>query len=300
MPAVRHGLQLSCSKAYPRLQRLPQGKCEAPKRNLDLLSITRIFASRKFSASYGVYGDVRVAIFCKNQKKSALILKSKKNIILLVKIYKLPEDLRAIIFDIDGTLYTSPAYVFEQVDVQIRHWAKINGWSVEAARKKMETFRKEWSASHGGKKISLGNAFTHFGISIQESIKWRNELLKPELFLKPNLELAETLDLLKSKYKLVALTNNPVLAAKKNLRAIGIESEIQEIIGLDTCFKSKPNREMLDLACKLADCDFEQMLSVGDRFDIDLSLPLEMGMGGVLVSGAEDVILLAGILGLRT
>lgn len=219
-----------------------------------------------------------------------------------MKIYKIPKDLRAIIFDIDGTLYTSPAYVFEQVDVQIRHWAKINDWSVDFARKKMETFRKEWSANHEGKKISLGNAFTHFGINIQESIKWRNELLKPELFLKPNLELAKTLDLLKSKYKLIALTNNPVLAAQKNLKAIGIENQIQEIIGLDTCFKSKPNRKMLDLACKIADCDFEKMLSVGDRFDIDLSLPLELGMGGVLVNGAEDVILLArslGGLGLR-
>lgn len=210
-----------------------------------------------------------------------------------MKIYKIPLDLKAIIFDIDGTLYTCPSYVEEQVDVQIRHWAEINGWTVDYARKKMESFRKEWSAAHNGKKISLGNAFTHFGISIQESIKWRNEFLHPELFLKKDLELSKTLELLKSKYKIIALTNNPVQAALKNLKAIGIENQIENIIGLDTCFKSKPNQQILEKATEITNCKFEQMLSVGDRFDIDLSLPLELGMGGVLVNGAEDVIKLS-------
>jgi phosphoglycolate phosphatase/putative hydrolase of the HAD superfamily len=28
---------------------------------------------------------------------------------------------------------------------------------------------------------------------------------------------------------------------------------------------------------------------VGDRYDIDITLPLELGMGGVLVDGVEDV-----------
>ena len=30
-------------------------------------------------------------------------------------------------------------------------------------------------------------------------------------------------------------------------------------------------------------------VSVGDRFNIDVELPLKMGMGGVLVEGVEDV-----------
>jgi phosphoglycolate phosphatase/putative hydrolase of the HAD superfamily len=28
---------------------------------------------------------------------------------------------------------------------------------------------------------------------------------------------------------------------------------------------------------------------VGDRYDIDIALPLELGMGGILVDGVEDV-----------
>ncbi len=207
-----------------------------------------------------------------------------------MKIFKIPQNLKAIIFDIDGTLYTCPEYVFEQVDVQIRHWSKINGWSNDEGRKKMSAFQENWSKEHGGKKISLGNAFTHFGISIEQSIEWRNSLLHPENFLKKNEELSAALEYLKSKYKLIALTNNPVAAAKKNLAAIGIENQITDIIGLDTCYKSKPAKEMLEKACKIGNCTCNQMLSVGDRYDIDLALPLEMGMGAVLTNGAEDVI----------
>ena len=37
-------------------------------------------------------------------------------------------------------------------------------------------------------------------------------------------------------------------------------------------------------------------LSVGDRYDIDIALPLELGMGGILVDGVEDVYRLPEIL----
>ena len=39
-----------------------------------------------------------------------------------------------------------------------------------------------------------------------------------------------------------------------------------------------------------------ECISIGDRYDIDLALPLEMGMGGILVSGAEEVYQLPSIL----
>jgi phosphoglycolate phosphatase/putative hydrolase of the HAD superfamily len=35
---------------------------------------------------------------------------------------------------------------------------------------------------------------------------------------------------------------------------------------------------------------------VGDRYDIDIDLPLKLGMGGILVDGVKDVYKLPGIL----
>ncbi len=214
-----------------------------------------------------------------------------------MKIYSLPQKISALIFDIDGTLYTSPAYVFEQIDVQIRHWALLNGMTFDEARKKISDFKKKWAEEHDGKKISLGNTFPYFGISIETSIEWRNTLMHPEDFLNRDEKLIETLTGLSKKYTLLALTNNPIAAAKKTLSVIGIENLITGIVGLDTCKKSKPALECLEAVVKLADCPYEECVSIGDRYDIDLALPLEKGMGAVLVDGVEDVYKLPELLG---
>ena len=43
------------------------------------------------------------------------------------------------------------------------------------------------------------------------------------------------------------------------------------------------------MAAEAAGAEPERCLSVGDRYDIDIALPLELGMGGILVDGVEDV-----------
>ncbi len=76
------------------------------------------------------------------------------------------------------------------------------------------------------------------------------------------------------------MTNNPVLPARKTLEAIGISEFIPHIVGLDTCFASKPSEKILEKALLLASEDlhesvsYEDCISIGDRFDIDLDLQL--------------------------
>lgn len=204
--------------------------------------------------------------------------------------FNLPQNPTTLIFDIDGTLYTSAEFVQEQIDVQVRHWADINGMSHEDARKKIADFRKKYAAENDGKKISLGNVFLNFGVDIDTSIRWRIELLKPENFLKPNEDLKTALEKVSEKFTLIAVTNNPVEAARKTLAVLGLDKIIPEIIGLDTCRKSKPAKEILDIALERTGAKAEECISIGDRYDIDLSLPVKMGMGGVLVNGADEVI----------
>lgn len=213
-----------------------------------------------------------------------------------MKIYSIPCDLKTIIFDIDSTLYTCPEYAYEQVDCQIRRYCDLNGLTHDQGRKLIEDFRTRYSQEHDGKKISLGNALTHFGISIEQSVQWRNELMDPAKFLHHDEQMIQALTKLKEKYSLICVTNNPVLPARKTLEVIGISELIPQIIGLDTCFKSKPAREPFELAANKTGAQFNQCLSVGDRYDMDLGLAMELGMGGILVDGAEDVYTLPDIL----
>ena len=206
-----------------------------------------------------------------------------------MKIYRIPQNTKAILFDIDGTLYTNNAWVLEQVDIQVRHYAHINGMTEDAAREKIRNFRKKWAAEHGGKKISLGNTFVHLGIPVKTSVEWRNKLLEPSRYLTPDPKLREEIRILQGKYHLICVTNNSVHAAWETLKAIGIEDLLTDIIGLDSCWKSKPDKAILELAVEHGKCSVEECLSIGDRFDIDLDMPLAMGMGGILVDGVEDI-----------
>ena len=212
-----------------------------------------------------------------------------------MKIYKIPTDLRAFIFDIDSTLYTNQAYAFEQVDCQVRQFAKERGITADEARRMVADYRKKFAAEHEGSKVSLGNTLLAFGVPIEQSVQWRRELLEPADFLGRDEQLIETLKNLQSKYQLICVTNNPVLPARKTLEAIGISDFFTEIVGLDTCLKSKPAVEPFQTAVDWlsksseAGVKAENCLAIGDRYDMDIKLPLEMGMGGILVSGVEEV-----------
>lgn len=212
-----------------------------------------------------------------------------------MKIYKIPSDLRAFIFDIDSTLYTNQAYAFEQVDCQVRQFAKERGISVDEARRMVAEYRKQFAAEHNGSKVSLGNTLLSFGVPIEQSVQWRRELLEPADFLRRDEKLIDELKILQKKYQLICVTNNPVLPARKTLDALGISEFFPEIVGLDTCFKSKPALEPFETAVEIlsksseSGIKAENCIAIGDRYDMDIALPLKMGMGGILVNGVEEV-----------
>lgn len=208
-----------------------------------------------------------------------------------MKTYNIPEVVKGIIFDIDGTLYTSDEYVFEQVDVQVRHFAKLKSISVETARKMVEEYKSKWAENHNGEKISLAKTMAAFGIPVAESILWRKKLIKPEKFLHRDEKLVKTIESLKSKYKIICVTNNPVFTARKTLEAIGISDFFPEIIGLDSTGLSKPHYLPFSMALQKMGVEAKNCVAVGDRFNIDIELPVKMGMGGILVDGVEDVYL---------
>lgn len=207
----------------------------------------------------------------------------------IMKFYNKPEKIDAIIFDIDSTLYTNSHYAFEQVDCQIREFAKLRKISNDDARKMVSDYREKYALENDGKKISLGNVLLSFGVSIEKSVEWRKQLLEPADFLSKDEKLIKCLEYLENKYKLICVTNNPILPARKTLEALGVNVFFPEIVGLDTCFKSKPAFEPFEKAIKILNCNAQNVIAVGDRYDMDISIPLEMGMGGILVKGVEDI-----------
>jgi len=213
-----------------------------------------------------------------------------------MKAYNLPAKCAAILFDVDSTLYTNPEYARSQIDLPIEKLARMRGISFRQMNDEMNQYRDNWAKEHNGQGISHGNIFKAFGVSISESVKWREELCQPEQYLSKDERLRSALEKLKSAATLGIVTNNPISIANRTLRALGVEDIFRAVIGLDTCGVSKPHIDILTRAAVLCGASLESCVSVGDRYEIDIALPLELGMGGILVDGVEDVYKLPEIL----
>jgi phosphoglycolate phosphatase/putative hydrolase of the HAD superfamily len=211
-----------------------------------------------------------------------------------MKIFHLPDQCAAILFDIDSTLYTNPEYARSQIDLPIERLARLRGVTFDKMNEEINRFRTDWAHKHEGRQISLANILVTFGISIEETIKWREELTQPERYLAADEQLRRALEQLQTRFVLAVVTNNPVSIAVRALAALGVEDlfharTLVRIVGLDTCGVSKPHEEPFMRAVNLCGVTPESCVAVGDRYDIDIALPLELGMGGILVDGVEDV-----------
>jgi len=206
-----------------------------------------------------------------------------------MKIFHLPDKINALVFDMDLTLYTNDEYGQYQIDKLVEKLGQLRGLSFEEMKGEVEEKRKAWALSHGGKSISLSYILMGYGIGMKEIISWREETLEPKLFVKEDKKLKAVLEELSNSYSLGVITNNPVLVARKTLAALGVEACFPFIIGIDTCMVAKPHKVPFERFSETSHCPIETCVSIGDRYDIDLDIPIQMGMGGILVDGVEDV-----------
>ena len=206
-----------------------------------------------------------------------------------MKVYRIPDRCGAVLFDLDSTLYTNPEYERSQIDLPVERLARLRGMTFDGMKAEIEGFREKWAGENGGRQITLANTFKHFGVSISETVKWREELYRPEQYLAEDRRLRSALEKLESGFTLAVVSNNAVSVAARTLCALGVEDLFWGIVGLDTCGVSKPREEPFMRAAILCGAGPETCVSVGDRYDIDIALPLELGMGGILVDGVEDV-----------
>jgi FMN phosphatase YigB (HAD superfamily) len=87
----------------------------------------------------------------------------------------------------------------------------------------------------------------------------------------------------------IDLTNNPTSIGCRTLQALGVERFFPIVIGLDTIAEPKPTMIPFRIVSQTYDVPLTEMVSIGDRFAIDIQLPVEHGMGSILVQGVEEV-----------
>ena len=206
-----------------------------------------------------------------------------------MQVFHLPTSVKALIFDIDNTLYANEHYGRLQVELLIRRFAQRFHMSFEEAQSIIVKEKKTYAAGHEGSNTSIGNIMAMLGVSIEENAGWRDELFKPEDFLKPDERTIGVVNELSSCFAIAAVTNNTTAIGRRTLAALGLESLFPLVVGLDSCFVSKPAKEPFELVLSELQVSPQHSISLGDRYDVDLKVPLSMGMGGILVESLADL-----------
>ena len=209
-------------------------------------------------------------------------------------VRSLPDKFSALIFDMDGTLYTHKGYFEWQESSQVARLASHLGIQEEEAAAMMAKEREARRAA-GLPKTSMANLFLGLGrsrgfpIDMTTIIRWREEEIRPAEWLKADPKLREALTVLASRFRLCLLTNNPRSVGMESLTALGVASLFAFVIGLDDSLESKPSPAPFLKACAILGLAPSACVSIGDRMDVDIEPALALGMGGILVEGVEDV-----------
>jgi FMN phosphatase YigB (HAD superfamily) len=202
---------------------------------------------------------------------------------------------RALIFDLDKTLYSQDDYASFQEAALIERLGRELGIGTQGAVARLDALMAKRAAAGSG-KTSLGNLFQDLGFDIATSVKWREEAYDPRDWLTADPALDKALAELCCRFRLALVTNNPCKIGEASLEALGVKARFSAIVGLDTTMASKPSPEPFIRAAALLDAHPRECISIGDRYDVDIVPAVELGMGAILVSGVGDVYRLPEIL----
>lgn len=205
-----------------------------------------------------------------------------------MKTFPASSTVKAVLFDVDNTLYRHKRYVFSQVELLLCRLAEHRGESLERIRVLVSRTREQIVA-RTGRKPSLGNTFVALGIPIATSVAWRKELIHPEQFLQKDPGLYEILLELSGRYRLGAITNNPEEVGVRTLDVLGVTRFFETIVGLDTTGHSKPAWEPFAHALEMLRLAPAEVVVVGDRYEIDLEPVICRGGGGILIEADTDL-----------
>lgn len=214
-----------------------------------------------------------------------------------MKTYSLPCSIDGLLFDIDNTLYRNDEYYQLQTDLLVARYAKEKEIEEGTAHELVAAEKSRYKKANRGHATSLGNVMLRLGIPISVNASWRDELFHPEHHLSADRGVVDALAVLVSHFKIAAVTNNTLKVAKRTLRALGLQDFFAVIVGLDTCFVSKPDADPFLTAVRLLGTSIPNTVTIGDRYGVDIKTPLTLGMGGILVENLGDLLCLPDTLG---
>ena len=178
------------------------------------------------------------------------------------------DDVKVIIFDLDDTLYNEEDYIKSGYKNIAKCFKNVNNM-----------YNELYDAYKDGKK-AIDYVFEKYGLlSMKDKALeiYRNQ--EPDIVI--DKKVAELLDRLKETKKVGLITDGRPNGQKAKIKALGIEQYFDRIIITDELggveFR-KPNEKAFVIMKNYFNCNYNEMVYVGDNINKDFIAPQKLGM----------------------
>lgn len=197
---------------------------------------------------------------------------------------------RAILFDLDGTLYGGPHY-----EAYLVHADDVTGLRVRArtgVREPGPAFAALESLRLGDPSLRSKSDVLErrFGIGLAEMNRFRERFTDIESHFRPDPRAAALLRGLAGRFRLLLGTNNAPRLARRILAALGVDPSV--FVGVMTsedAGAAKPDARFFNAAASRLGVPLAEIVSVGDRPESDLEPAAALGAGTWRVGSPADL-----------
>lgn len=186
------------------------------------------------------------------------------------------EGIRGIIFDLDGTLYVSERFAAEITTTAAVYVAGVRGISHGEAEQLLTKARQRL-AEENGAVPTISAACVELGGTVPELHRFFQATLRPEAYLVREQRVIDLLERLAGRFCLYIYTNNNRVLTTRILDYLGLSGLFEGVFTIEDEWRGKPDEEMVVKVLQTVGLQPTEALFVGDRYDIDLRVPEQLG-----------------------
>ncbi|GAC1471535.1 MAG: HAD family hydrolase [Desulfuromonadaceae bacterium] len=207
----------------------------------------------------------------------------------------LSDEIRGIVFDLDGTLYVCDRFAAEIQAAAAAYIAGVKritqteaGLLISATRLRL--------AEESGTVQTISAVCTELGGSVQELHRFFERTLRPEAHLVRDERVIRLLEHLAEQFSLYIYTNNNRVLTTRIINYLGMDGVMRGIFTIDDTWRGKPDEGMVNRVLGVIGLSPNETLFVGDRYDVDLRVPEQLGCPVYLSQNLEQLLRLENLL----
>lgn len=204
-------------------------------------------------------------------------------------------EIRGIVFDLDGTLYVCDRFAAEIQDAAAEYIAGVKRIT-QAEAGLLITATRLRLTEESGTVQTISAVCRELGESVQELHRFFERTLRPEAHLVRDERVIRLLERLAKQFSLYIYTNNNRVLTTRIMNYLGLDGVVRGTFTIDDEWRSKPDEEMVKRVLEEIGLSPIEALFVGDRYDVDLRLPEQLGCPVYLSQNLEQLLRLEELL----